>query len=391
MNEILKSFFDDFHIGVYFLQKNARTECHIKDLKNCGIDLVFGIDNDTALLELLHKNGIYAVVSGVLPGWFGGQGNNAGSMSETNQIDEYIKGIEAFVDHPAIIGVDIGDEPSALDFPYYSEVIELIKQLLPDKFPYLNLYPSYGMLASNTIEQIEKELRTVDYQEYIESYCRYIELPYLSFDHYVYSSDKERFFDDLFTVATFCNENKKRLYVILQVNSQKQEDFISEQQLCFQAFSALAYGAFAISWACYSAGWWYNNVLDIYGNKTEQYEKLKNVNHKLRCLTTEYIKYQWVDTVKINFGNTAQFDIFELICSSQDILLGKFEKKDGAKAIFVFSMEPNSTGNILSFYVKQNKSVYLWSLDGCCRLISDTDGVYRVDLSEYEAAFITVD
>ena len=67
MKEKSNNFFDDFHIGAYYLQRNARTEQHVKDLSDCGIDLVFGMDND----------------------------------------------------HPAIIGIDAGDESSALDFPYY--------------------------------------------------------------------------------------------------------------------------------------------------------------------------------------------------------------------------------------------------------------------------------
>lgn len=391
MNTLTNDFFNNFHIGTYFLQANARTESHIKDIKDCGIDLVFGMDYDTDALDLFYKHGVSAVVSDVVPGWFGGNGDNAGTMSCTNKKEMYIEGINAFNDHPAIIGIDVGDEPSSADFPYYGQMIELIKELLPGKFLYLNIYPSYGMLADNSEAQIKKELGVPSYPEYIESYCKNVDLPYLSFDHYVYTSSMERLFSDLETAASFCKAYNKKLYVVLQVNSREKDVFISEEQLCFQAFSALAYGASAVSWACYSEGWWHNHVLDADGNKTFQYEKLKKVNHKLRFLATEYIKYQWVSTERISSGSTTEFEAFKSIVSSQDALLGKFEKADGTKALF-FSLlnNQNSVDSTLCFKLDEGKQAYLYKSNSKQELAADADGVYRITLYGSEACFITV-
>ena len=33
----------DFQIGVYCLKENARTEQHIKDIRDCHVDFVYGI------------------------------------------------------------------------------------------------------------------------------------------------------------------------------------------------------------------------------------------------------------------------------------------------------------------------------------------------------------
>ena len=386
----MNRFFNDFHIGTYYLQENARTERHIRDIKNCGIDLVIGARNDTAMLDLFQKYGIHAVVLGVVPGWFGGSGDNAGTMRQTNPKEAYIRGINKFQDHPAIVGIDAGDEPSALDFPYYGEVIELIKDALPNHFPYLNLYPSYGMLASNEKAQTDRELGVASYGEYMEAYVRHVDLPYLSFDHYVYTSDKNRLFGDLHTAAACCRKTGKKLHVVLQVNSAEEDVFISEAQLCFQAFSALAYGAAAVSWACYSPGWWHNNVLDRDGNKTEQYEKLRRVNHKLRALAAEYIRYQWVDTVRSHGGEAADFDVFRYVWTSRDALIGLFEKAEGEKAIFVSPLdEKAASGNILRFRLAGSKSAYLHTSDSTWELHADPGGVYEAVLHGCEACFIT--
>lgn len=390
MHALTKDFFGKFHIGTYYLQANARTESHIKDLSDCGIDLVFGMNCDEAALDLFHKHGVGAVVTGVVPGWFGGNGDNAGTMCQRNSREKYVEGIRAFSDHPAIIGIDLGDEPSSADFPYYGQVAELVRELLPDKFLYLNLYPSYGMLAANSEAQVRKELGVPTYREYLEAYCENVELPYLSFDHYAYTSGTERLLSDLETAASCCKAYGKKLFVVLQVNSYEETVFLSEAQLLFQALSALAYGASAVSWACYSAGWWHNQVLDPEGNKTQQYEKLKSVNQKLRYLAAEYMKYQWVATERTCGGSRAEFGAFREVTASQDALLGKFQNEDGGEALFVFFPDDRGTGNLsLRFRLEGGRQACLYRSDGKKEILSDTDGVYSIMLAAADACFIS--
>ena len=76
---------------------------------------------------------------------------------------------------------------------------------------------------------------------------------------------------------------------------------MSKDQLRFQANTALCFGAEAVTWACYTGGWWHNQVLDADGKKTEQYDKLKTVNAELRAVGTDYMKYRNVSTHFIGF------------------------------------------------------------------------------------------
>lgn len=381
----MNTFFDKFHIGTYYFQKNARTEEGIKDLSESGIDLVLCIDNDREMLDLFYKYGVSAVVGGVVPGWFGGNGDNAGTMAETNKREAYIKGINNFVDHPAIVGIDAGDEPSSVDFPYYGQMIELMKELAPSKFPYLNIYPSYGMLASNSDEQSKKELGVPTYKDYVDAYGKNIDLPYVSFDHYYLTSSPERLFSDLETNADYCKANGKKLYYVGQVNSLDPDHYVTEDELAFQAFSAMAYGAMAVSWACYSMGWWHNLVLDADGNKTEQYEKLKKVNHKMISLSKEYVKYDRIETVR---GKDTSFGGFENIMSAKEALIGKFVNGE-KKAIFVSPVEYDSASeNTLT--IKASGKVTLYTADNTTVLASD-NGVYTVTLNGAEPCFITVE
>lgn len=327
-------FFRKLHIGAYCLGKNSRTDEHVRDLAECGIDLLFAVDNDRNLLDALHKYGVKAIVNGVVPGWFGADGKNAGTMHLVNAKDAYISGAERFLDHPAIVGIDIGDEPSALDFPYYGEVVKLLSNYFPDKLLYLNIYPSYGMRASAGEAQARRELGKDSYAEYLGAYCESVKLPYLSIDHYPFSSSIDLFISDLRTASDIAKRHDKPLMTVLQVNSHREDVFLSEDEIRLQAWCALAFGTRSISWACYGTGWWYGNVLDKDGKRTEQYGKLKAVNRELREIAPKYERLQHICTRLFRRGESyvTRLGTLSAVC---DALVGKFESEDGLPALLI--------------------------------------------------------
>lgn len=83
------------NIGAYVLQSYARTEKHIKELAECGINLVICMDYDRTTFDLLEKYHIGAIVDHVMPGWWGGDGTNAGTMEQINSFDTYVMRIAA--------------------------------------------------------------------------------------------------------------------------------------------------------------------------------------------------------------------------------------------------------------------------------------------------------
>ena len=58
-----------FHIGAYCLAPYARTRRHIREIAECGLDLMIGVPNDRTVLDHFAENGVGAVVNGVVPGW----------------------------------------------------------------------------------------------------------------------------------------------------------------------------------------------------------------------------------------------------------------------------------------------------------------------------------
>ncbi|MBR4941487.1 MAG: hypothetical protein IKZ19_05755, partial [Clostridia bacterium] len=229
------------NIGTYILQPYARSEAHIRELAECGIDFVVCMSNDRPALDLMSKYGVGAIVSGVVPGWWGGDGDNAGALEKTNPIEKYLSAAESFEDHPAVWGIDIGDEPSALDFPYYGKVLDTVDRNFDNQFAYLNLYPNYASTSKNNDAQTVSQLGTKTYAEHIAQYCKNVPSDYICYDFYLYSINVRLAYENLRIVSDACLRSGRDMWIVLQVNSIDENKWISENMLRFQAYSAMAF------------------------------------------------------------------------------------------------------------------------------------------------------
>ena len=326
------------NIGAYILQSYAQTEQHVKDVAECGIDFIVSMSNDRPTLDLFEKYGIGAIVNWVLPGWWGGDGENAGKLEATNPLEKYTEAAANFKDHPAVWGIDVGDEPSALDFPYYGKVIDKVNKDFPEQFAYLNLYPNYASVAVNTDSETVNQLGTKTYAEHIEKYCENVNTDYICFDFYPYSASIEGFYENLRIVADACRNTGRSMWIVIQVNSLHPDIWLSVNKLRFQAYASMSFGAENITWACYTAGWWHNQVLDENGNKTEQYEKLKKVNAEIHAMGDEYMKFRRVST-HIVAENSLKTGVFMNVKAEngEPLVIGQMvsRKNDGSYALMI--------------------------------------------------------
>ena len=403
------------NIGVYHLRPYARTETHVKELAECGIDFVICMDSkDRATLDLFHKYGVGAVVSDVVPLWWGGNGAGSGKMHTVNTMDKYEAAAAAFVDHPAIWGIDIGDEPSALDFPYYGKVLDYVNRAFPNQFPYLNLYPNYASVSHNTEEETQCQLGTATYEEHIQRYCENIPADYLSYDFYCFDHNLRvigvtKHYENLRVVADACRNTGRSMWIILMVNSHDPNIWMTENNLRFQAFSSMAFGAENITWACYTAGWWSNQVLDAEGNKTQQYDKLKKINAEIRTMADEYMKYRRVSTHFVGFeghpdmASVQQKPIASLSTgvffdvkadNGAPLVVGEMVNRrgDGSTALMICAADdPRETDpkeyNIV--FSAPDRNIRALGGNGPKNVISLGDGKYAVAVKSNEGVFIT--
>lgn len=401
-------------IGAYILQPYAQTERHVREIADCAIDFITCLRPEKpGILDVFAKYGVGAIVSGVVPGWWGGNGDNAGKLAETNPLPKYEEAAAKFADHPAIWGIDVGDEPSALDFPYYGRVIDTVNRAFPHQFAYLNLYPNYASVSKNNAAETVNQLGTATYAEHIERYIENVPTDYICYDYYMYSASVAGAYENLRIVADACLRTGRSMWIVLQVNSNKPEQWISENELRVQAYSAMAFGAESIIWACYTAGWWHNQVLDEHGEKTEQYEKLCRINAELKAIGEPYMRYRRTATHFVGYAaddpelsklqqkpvtaaNTGFF--FDLHAEDGKLLCGEMVSRDpladSSRAMFVCNatdpMDTAPASHTVSF-VAHDRRITLYDKNGARVLTPDADSRYTFSLENCHGALLVAE
>lgn len=348
---------DQLLIGTYCLKPYARTEAHIRALKAAHIDFVCATPDEPELLDLLQQHGM-GLFATCLPGWGGWLGENAGRMAEMIPLSSYEEAARRFTDHPAVWAVDVGDEPSALDLPHHGKLIEAAYRLFPNQMPYLNLYPAYGAIPQNTPEDIRFQLGTPDYASYIERYLECVDADYLCFDYYMYAMSVESAYANMALVADKCRAAGRDMWIVLQVNSMDPDAWISLPQLRHQAYAALSFGARCINWACWTAGWWHNNVLDAEGNATQQYGKVRQINGELKAVGAAYMRYRNRSTARISAGETASLGRFRNIETTHGIFAGHMTDPHGREALMITDISDpygrSGTTGVIRFRCSEN-------------------------------------
>ncbi|MBR2837647.1 MAG: hypothetical protein IKE55_02585 [Kiritimatiellae bacterium] len=404
-----------FLIGAYSTEKTCQGDADAKAMAEGGLDYVFG-PIESKNLDNFARHGVGVVRTGCLPWWWGGAAEvTNGQMHVMRPLAEYEKAMDRFEDHPAIVGIDIGDEPSGLDFEHYGKIARLVSARRPDKFTYVNLFPNYASAASLTLDEAQSQLGTPDYRTYIERYCRYFDLDYICFDSYIWGwgNTPSVLFENLRVVGDACTATARSLWVVLQANVFQEGDKvgrgpITENMLRFQAHAAMAFGAEMISWACWT-GWWKDNVCDKQGRLTAQYARVRDVNRELHALGAHTIKYRRTITDFVGFDaspnglkgvlqspvGASNGPAFTDVKSADGaaLLVGHFLAKDGSSrhAVFLAACDdPHDEGgreHVVRFRA-DGRVARAYGPRGEVKLAKSAEGVCSVPLRSNEALFV---
>lgn len=303
-----------FRIGCFSFNEPAQTLQHIAEAKDAGLDYVGGgidlgkcpVMDDFARYGLNVNGHFLPRVVGNTPAR-GTDALRAKFPRETlaKMLDEF----NAKHRHSAIEMMNICDEPPAQSMEFIGDVVRLMKEKCPDVLAYVNLYPSYAFTSKNGQDAIKKQLGCATYKEYIEEYCRKVPTHFIAYDHYPMASTPERtrkamprWYGNLKVVADACRATGRDLWVGPQVNTLFGTAPLTENNLRYQAFSSMAFGAVTLTWACWTYGWGTNQVMEADGTLTCQYPKLKKVNAEIHRIAEEYMKYRNAATHFVGFS-----------------------------------------------------------------------------------------
>jgi hypothetical protein len=189
-------------------------------------------------------------------------------------------------DNPAAIGFFLRDEPSAPLMPGLGQLAGLLREAMPEKWPYVNLFP-YGVSPAI--------LGATDYDSYVRMLVKAIRQPFLSYDNYslVNGEMLDSFYTNLDIVRRLSLETKTPLWNCILANSHFNYMEPSDATFNLQVYSTLAYGGRGIQYFTYFApqiGNYRLAAVDQFGNRTPTWDMLRRINNQIHALAPVLIR-----------------------------------------------------------------------------------------------------
>lgn len=190
--------------------------------------------------------------------------------------------------NPAALGFYLRDEPHASLMPGMGRVAALLREALPDKWPYVNLFP-YRVSP--------ERLGTPNYDSYVRMLVEVIRQPFLSYDNYslVGGEMLDYFFTNLEIVRRLGLETKTPFWNCILANAHFNYMEPSDATFHLQVYSTLAYGGRGIQYFTYftpQIGNYRLGAVDQFGNKTATWEMLRRINNQIHALAPTLIGLQ---------------------------------------------------------------------------------------------------
>jgi hypothetical protein len=244
-------------------------------------------------------------------------------------------------DHPAVYGYHLRDEPSAQWYPGLTTVADAFRELDPDRWPYINLFPNYATNA---------QLGAASYEEYLEEFVRICRPRFLSYDNYFFmrpgEEERRLFWLNLEQMrACSLRHNIPFWNIVLSLGAINYRE-PSAADIRLQAFASLAYGAVGLSWFMYFAaevGNFRMAPVDQFGVETATWYPVQNVNRQLQQWAPIYSQLRSTDVYHLGSvpdGSRGPEDSSALLDDGKlNLLVGEFAHVDGSRYLIVVNKD----------------------------------------------------
>jgi hypothetical protein len=192
--------------------------------------------------------------------------------------------VTEYGDHPALGGYFLVDEPGAEKFAALGLVVEWLRDVDPQRVPYINLYPQYVP---------PEALGTATYREHVERFMTEVRPPLLSYDYYPFKldSDRDTFFESLLLIRNAAARHGVPFLLIVQAMPHGNYRDPTEAEMAWQINHALAFGARGISYFAYwtpvdvpgADRWQFRHGLVEGGRPTEHFAEAARLNRAARA------------------------------------------------------------------------------------------------------------
>jgi hypothetical protein len=300
-----------------------------KKMAECGLNVAGFVP--VAALDMCNAAGLKAIVSDTRCGGY-----------DWTHVDERVarSNITSLVaqvgKHPAVYGYYLRDEPPPAYLPGLGRVSALIRELSPDKWPYINLFPNY---ADNN------QLEGLTYPQYLQQFVATCRPTFISYDHYALMDDgslRNGFWQNLEEVSAASRASRLPFCSILLSVGHFNYREPSQADLQFEVYSALSYGARAIAYFTYFApptGNYRGAPIDQFGNPTPAWARMQNVNWQVRTLAPTLLQLTHNDTYHFRNvpagSHSPAAGSLVTACDGGDFVCGEFTHADRTRYVLL--------------------------------------------------------
>ena len=301
----------------------------LKRIKDCGFTMAGFVS--PGMLDACEKAGLKAIVYDARTGSYDWANVDA-ARARTNVASL----IAEIGKHPAVFGYYLRDEPTAWWFPNLEKVAGPIRELAPDKWPYINLFPDY---ADNG------QLGASGYAEYLEKFITTCKPKILSYDNYSLLDGggiRENFWSNLESVRAACQKHNLEFWNIVLSVAHFNYAEPTPAGFRLQAYCTLASGGRGLAWFTYFAppvGGYRNAPVDQFGNETATWQIMQNVNLQVQKLAPTMLQLKnddayHIGTVPKGCHGPSTNSLVSGI-AGDNALVGDFTHTDGSRYVMV--------------------------------------------------------
>ena len=185
----------------------------------------------------------------------------------------------AVAGHTGALGFFFTDEPSMAAMPGLGHVSKLLREAMPDRLSYVNLFPY----------QVPRERLGTDYDSYVRALVKTVGQSFLSYDNYalVDGQLKDQFYTNLEIVRRLGLELGTPFWNCIQSNAHYSYMEPTDANMHLQAYASLAYGSRGIQYFTYFTpghGNFRLAPIDVLGYRTATWDMLRRVNGEIARL-----------------------------------------------------------------------------------------------------------
>jgi len=226
------------------------------------------------------------------------------SCPELNKEPE--KTVKRFMNHPALAGYHLRDEPAIQLFPELSDWAKKIQGMDPKHFCYVNLFPNF---ADST------QLGTKDYKKYVQEYIRQIPVQFVSFDYY--PAMKDRIYKNWFENLEMISKESQKAglpFWAFALTTNYDNDHVTPQSLAamrLQVYADLAYGAQGIQYFTYWSATSVNSPsgedqrgapVSVTGKRSVVYDRIQQMSEEIQKLAGVFLGSKVVNVRHTGLG-----------------------------------------------------------------------------------------